>query len=146
MRITSNNSAPLSSQWRALRLSSALIVISLSLLFAVGSVISGLRPSCCAVARDMSCSSCGMTRSVCAIFHGDLHRANAFHPGGIWLVALVAACLVLRPLPYLFPSTKIILFDSIAFVLAWLLLASVFFGLPGTGYFKEPRAESGLRK
>ncbi len=134
MRIISSNSTQLSLQWRAIRLAITTVVILMASLFVKGSVFPVLRPSCCIADMGISCSSCGITRSITSILHGDFESSKAFHQGGIFLVTLVAVSLVSRPLPYLFPSSKFIALDALAFVIAWIILSIIFFGAPGSGY------------
>jgi len=141
MRIISSSTTRLSLQWRAIRLAITTIVILMASLFVIGSAFPLLRPSCCVADIGISCSSCGITRSITSILHGDFESSKAFHQGGIFLVALVAVSLASRPLPYLFPSSRFIVWDALAFVIAWIISAIIFFGAPGSGYRGIPRAE-----
>ena len=43
---------------------------------------------------DISCPGCGLTRSFCALSHGDLAAAWSYHPFGIVLYALAIAFLL----------------------------------------------------
>jgi hypothetical protein len=43
----------------------------------------------------LPCPSCGLTRSFCAMSHGDLRSAGAYHPLGPLLFGLICASLVL---------------------------------------------------
>lgn len=140
MRITNSNTAQLPLQWRSIRLAMTLIVISMASVFVIGSIFPGVRPTCCVADMGMSCSSCGITRSMTAILHGDFGSSRAYHQGGVYLAALTALSLISRPLTYLFPSAKLIAFDALGFLLAWITTSVIVFGIPGSGYRTE-RAE-----
>jgi len=140
MRITNNSATGLTLQWRSIRLAMTLIVISMTAVFVIGSIFPGVRPTCCVANIGMSCSSCGITRSITAILHGDFGGSRVYHQGGVYLVALTALSLISRPLPFLFPSAKLIAFDAIGFVLAWIIVSVIVFGMPGSGY-RTARAE-----
>jgi len=43
-----------------------------------------------------ACGGCGLTRSVLALYHGDLAASRAWHPAGALVVALVFAQLLFR--------------------------------------------------
>lgn len=142
MRIITNSDSYLASEWRAIRLATTLLIVILSLTFLAGSLFSGIRPSCCAVALGSSCSSCGITRSIAALLNGDFQGSVAFHNGGVWFVTLIAISLALRPISFLWQSPSVILIDLVAFVVAWIVFACLFFGVPGSGYHKKD-AEQG---
>ena len=141
MRVIVSNTKQLSLQWRAIRIAITAVVILMASFFVVGSAFPSLRPSCCVSDIGISCSSCGITRSITSILHGDFESSKAFHQGGIFLVAIVAVSLISRPLPYLFPSSKLIAWDALTFVIAWIVFTIIFFGAPGSGYREIPRAE-----
>lgn len=46
----------------------------------------------------LPCPSCGITRSLAALYAGDLEASRAFHPAGSWLVAGLVVELCARPL------------------------------------------------
>jgi len=46
----------------------------------------------------VTCPSCGITRSILALYAGDLGASRAFHPMGVWLVAGATAELFARPM------------------------------------------------
>lgn len=137
--------AGLSLSWRAFRLAMLIIVMAICGLILIGSQIPWIRPSCCAVEMGISCSSCGITRSMIMLLHGDVERALAIHPGGVGLAIVLLGSLLLRPLPYLLPSPGMILADFLVVILSWILVACYAFGLPGSGYHIVPVSQSSCR-
>lgn len=111
-----------------------LVVILMAAVFVIGSIFPSVRPTCCAADMGMSCSSCGITRSITSILHGDLDGSQGYHQGGVYLAALTALSLVSRPLTYLFPSAMFIAIDALGIMLAWITTTVIFFGMPGSGY------------
>jgi|GEM_PF-6048743 len=140
MRRTNSNSTELTLQWRSIRLAMTLIVISMAAVFVIGSIFPSVRPTCCVANMGMSCSSCGITRSITSILHGDFGSSRTHHQGGVYLFGLSALSLISRPLTYLFPSAKLIAVEALGFILAWIITTVIIFGIPGSGY-KTTRAE-----
>ncbi len=132
--MTDNDGTCLPNHWRNIRYTTTIVILALGLLFVSGSVLPEACPMCCTADFGGSCTSCGITRSVRAVLHGDLERAATFHQGGVYLVAFIALMILFRPVPFLFPSPRVIAADFFVFVIGWILLAIVFFGLPGFGY------------
>jgi hypothetical protein len=141
MTIPTSNSTQLSLQWRAIRFATTTLVILMASLFVVGSIFPRARPTCCVTDKGLSCSSCGITRSITSVLHGDIESSRAFHKGGVFLVALTTFFLISRPLTYLFQSPKLIAADALGFIFAWIASAIFFFGLPGSGYGGKARSE-----
>lgn len=131
----------LSLPWRALRLATTLLVLMIASLFIVGSAMPAFRLNCCATDAGMTCTSCGITRSVSEVLHGEIEGSKTSHRGGLLLVGFVAASLLLRPLPYILQIPWVITMDAIGFVGGWVALGLVLFGIPGSGYGKNSRAE-----
>ncbi|MGF1989873.1 MAG: DUF2752 domain-containing protein [Nostoc sp. ZfuVER08] len=71
---------------------------------------------------DLPCSSCGLTRSIVALYHFDLDAALAFNKAGILIIALAIAQFFLR-FPLLFwKSSGLCWFDLIQLVACGLVV------------------------
>ena len=134
MRITVNRQPRLTTSWRAIRLATTLIAVLVASTFVLGSIRPGVRPACCVATNGMTCSSCGLTRSITSLLHGNIEVSRSFHSGGLPIAILVTTLLITRPLPYLIASPKFIALDVSVFLVAWIIVSIAYFGLPGSGY------------
>ena len=121
-------------QWKAVRTATTITILVLGLTFLVGSMNSVVRPNCCASEHGLTCSSCGITRSVIAAINGKFEDSLKYHSGGLWITGFLLLSTAARPIPYVFNSPSVILADAIGFLVGWLLLAVFIFGVPGFGY------------
>lgn len=128
------NRQELSVGYRATRAAAAVIPFLIFSALFLGFHAQDLHLKCCAAKVGLVCKSCGMTRSITSALHGDIDKSRLFHPGGIWFATLLVAFILVRPFPYIFPYPAVIVIDSLLFLLTWVTLAIVMFGLPGQSY------------
>lgn len=121
-------------QWRALRIAPLAIVLVIVGSIAVGAFTSVAKPHCAYKQRDMVCNSCGITRSVTAVLHGDLRLAREMHPAGLPMIILIGILLLTRPVPFIFPNPQMILADFLAIIGSWAWICIHFFGNPFSGF------------
>jgi len=62
-------------------------------------------PPACAVKQHTGkeCPTCGLTRSIVALYNGDLDLSIKFHPRGYLFVCLLLIELLLRVVPIVYP-------------------------------------------
>ena len=117
-------------EWRALRSAILAVVLGVFLLFILASAFPSAGPGCVWRAQGGHCSSCGLTRSVRLAMGGKFVEASRYHPAGIPISTLVVLASLARPVPYLFPSRRLIAADGLIFVCAWAAICVWFFPVP----------------
>ncbi len=83
-----------------------------------------LAPPVCFVHQQTGefCSGCGLTRSVVALYHGNLTLSRAYHPAGLLVVSVLIFQLFLRLMPLLAVRTWVLWVDVSQLVLAGLAI------------------------
>jgi len=73
------------------------------------------------------CPSCGLTRSILALYEGDFSKSRFYHPYGFLILLVFSGELILRLLPLIYKNIWIPWFDlSQMILIGWLLKRCIF--------------------
>ena len=69
------------------------------------------------------CSTCGLTRSIQALYFGSPSDSIQFHPGGVVIVGFILFQILARFAGFAFPSLRFAIFDLVQLCSGWILIS-----------------------